>query len=197
MQNSQILEEVWRCTESLLLEVQCEVSTVSDDLGFHVICRCWSTVFSEVHSQHRHLSGLFYCAWLAIKLAWPENLWGSVKSKMRDTRPNNADDLKAAIKATWASMTPEQCHKYKLSYILSHTEYNEEWNVFSAFNPSKCTHLEQSWTWTHNLGLPRVSSPTLYPLGHDCTAAQADCLHVMPHWCRDSCKRRANQVLSA
>ncbi len=31
------------------LEVQCEVSTVSDDLGCHVIC--WSTVFSEVHSQ--------------------------------------------------------------------------------------------------------------------------------------------------
>ncbi len=54
--------------------------------------------------------------------------------------------------------------------------------MFSAFNPSKCTHLEQwaadcaapgeqSWTScragirTHNLGLPRVSSPTLYPLG--------------------------------
>ncbi len=31
-----------------------------------------------------------------------ENLWGIVKRKMRDTRPNNADDLKAAIKATWA-----------------------------------------------------------------------------------------------
>ncbi len=28
-----------------------------------------------------------------------ENLWGIVKRKMRDTRPNNADDLKAAIKA--------------------------------------------------------------------------------------------------
>ncbi len=27
-----------------------------------------------------------------------ENLWGIVKRKMRDTRPNNADDLKAAIK---------------------------------------------------------------------------------------------------
>ncbi len=33
----------------------------------------------------------------------------------------------------------------------------------------------QSWTLparagirSHNLGLPRVSSPTLYPLGHDC-----------------------------
>ncbi len=30
---------------------------------------------------------------------------------MRDTRPNNADDLKAAIKATWASNTSEQYHK--------------------------------------------------------------------------------------
>ncbi len=40
-----------------------------------------------------------------------ENLWGIIKRKMRDTRPNNADDLKAAIKATWASITPEQCHR--------------------------------------------------------------------------------------
>ncbi len=31
-------------------------STVSDDLGCHVICWCWSTVFSEVHS---HLAGDF------------------------------------------------------------------------------------------------------------------------------------------
>ncbi len=43
----------------MLLEVQCEVSTVSDDLGCHVICWCWSTVFSEVHSQRRHLPGNF------------------------------------------------------------------------------------------------------------------------------------------
>ncbi len=33
-----------------------------------------------------------------------ENIWGIVKKKMRNTRPNNADDLKAAIKATWASL---------------------------------------------------------------------------------------------
>ncbi len=56
---SQSLEEEWRGTESMLLEVQCEVSTVSDDLGCHVICWCWSTVFSEVHSQHSHLPGDF------------------------------------------------------------------------------------------------------------------------------------------
>ncbi len=40
-----------------------------------------------------------------------ENLWGIVKRKMRDTRPNNADELKAAIKATWAPIPPQQCHK--------------------------------------------------------------------------------------
>ncbi len=40
-----------------------------------------------------------------------DNLWDVVKRKMRDTRPNNADDLKSAIKKTWASITPEQCHK--------------------------------------------------------------------------------------
>ncbi len=40
-----------------------------------------------------------------------ENIWGIVKRKMRDTRPNNADDLKAAIKATWASITPQQCQR--------------------------------------------------------------------------------------
>ncbi len=52
---SQSLEKERRDTESMLLEVQCEVSTVSDDLGCHVICWCWSTVFSEVHSQCSHL----------------------------------------------------------------------------------------------------------------------------------------------
>ncbi len=133
-----------------------EVSTVSDDLGCHVICWCWSTVFSEVHSQRSHLPGNFralhasfcwqalwrrwfnfpaglgtcphcqryqklvqwpwcYCAWLASKLSPDlnpiENLWGIVKRKMRDTRPNNADDLKATVKETWASIPPQQCHK--------------------------------------------------------------------------------------
>ncbi len=39
-----------------------------------------------------------------------ENLWGIVKRKMRDTRPNNADELKATVKETWASIPP-QCHK--------------------------------------------------------------------------------------
>ncbi len=40
-----------------------------------------------------------------------ENLWGIFKRKMRDSRPNNADDLKATVKETWASIPPQQCHK--------------------------------------------------------------------------------------
>ncbi len=58
-QGPRVWRKKWRGTESMLLEVQCEVSTVSDDLGCHVICWCWSTVFSEVHSQRRHLPGNF------------------------------------------------------------------------------------------------------------------------------------------
>ncbi len=41
----------------------------------------------------------------------PRESMGIVKMKMRDTRPNNADELKAAIKATCVSITPEQCHR--------------------------------------------------------------------------------------
>ncbi len=53
-------------------------------------------------------------------LNWPANspdlkpieyIRGIFKRKMRDTRPNYADDLKVTIKATWSSITPEQCHK--------------------------------------------------------------------------------------
>ncbi len=52
-------EEERRGTESTLLEVQCKVSTVSDGLGCHVICWCWSTVFSEVQGQHSRIPGSF------------------------------------------------------------------------------------------------------------------------------------------
>ncbi len=56
---SQSLEEERRGTESTLLEVQCKVSTVSDGLGCHVICWCWSTVFSEIQGQHSRIPGSF------------------------------------------------------------------------------------------------------------------------------------------
>ena len=37
-----------------------------------------------------------------------ENLWDIVKRKLRDTRPNTLDELKAAIEA---SITPQQSHR--------------------------------------------------------------------------------------
>ncbi len=44
------LEEEWRGTESKLLEVQCEVSEASDDLGCRNVCWCWSIVFYQVQN---------------------------------------------------------------------------------------------------------------------------------------------------
>ncbi len=136
----QRLEEEWRGTESMLLEVQCEVSTVSDDLGCYVICWCWPTcflkstvnaaIYQEILEHFMHPSakklygdadfnfqqdltpahtakgikswfkyhGVTVLDWLANcpDLDPIENLWGIVKRKMRNTRPNNADDPKAA-----------------------------------------------------------------------------------------------------
>ncbi len=40
-----------------------------------------------------------------------KNLLGIVKRKMRYARPNNAEELKATIRATWALITPEQRHR--------------------------------------------------------------------------------------
>ncbi len=40
-----------------------------------------------------------------------ENLWGIVKRKMRNKRPKSADELKATVKETWASIPPQQCRK--------------------------------------------------------------------------------------
>ncbi len=34
-----------------------------------------------------------------------------VKRKMRNKRQKNADELKATVKETWASISPQQCHK--------------------------------------------------------------------------------------
>ncbi len=40
-----------------------------------------------------------------------EKLWGIVKRKMINKRPKNADELRATVKETWASIPPQQCHK--------------------------------------------------------------------------------------
>ncbi len=63
---NQGLEEDWRGTESKLLEVQCEVSEVSDYLGCRDVCWCWSIVFYQVQSQCSRLPGDFRALYASI-----------------------------------------------------------------------------------------------------------------------------------
>ncbi len=70
-----------------------------------------------------------------------------------------------------------------ICHIHNYTEYNQQWNVFSAFNPSKCTRtwssgqptfggllkgltsvVDNSYRSRNSNPQPRVTSLTLYPL---------------------------------
>ncbi len=61
-----------------------------------------------------------------------KNLWSIVKRKMRDTRLNNGDVMKAAIKATWASITLEQSHRL-FHYRCSNSRKRRLDQVLSAY----------------------------------------------------------------
>ncbi len=54
----------------------------------------------KVKNQYLKILEYFYYSVISITpdLNPIENLWGILKRKMRDTRPNNADELKATVK---------------------------------------------------------------------------------------------------
>ncbi len=62
------LEEDCRGKESKLIEVQYEVSEVSDDLGCRDICWCWSIVFYRVQGQCSRLPEYFRALYASICL---------------------------------------------------------------------------------------------------------------------------------
>lgn len=66
-----------------------------------------------------------------------DNLRAVVKGKMRDTRPNNTDDPKAAIKATWASITLTQCHR-----LISSMPQHIEAIIHAKGGPTKGTQYQ-------------------------------------------------------
>ncbi len=175
-----LLEEEWRGTESMLLEVQCEVSTVSDDLGCHVICWCRSTVFSEVHSQRSHLPGHFrafhasFC-WQALWRCWfnfPVGL---------GTCPH-CQRYQKLVQWPW-------CYYAWLASKLAWPEPHRESMGYCQEEDER--HQTQQSRWPEG----RYQSN----LGFHYTWAvpQTDWLHATQHWCSNSCKRRPNQVLSA
>lgn len=41
--------------------------------------------------------------------------------KIKDTRPNNTDELKATVKATWTSITSQPCHRL-IASMPRHTD---------------------------------------------------------------------------
>ncbi len=159
---SQSLEEEWRGTESMLLEVQCEVFTVSDDLGCHVICWCWSTVFSEVHSQHS-LQGDFralYASFCWQALFFPSGL---------ATFPH-CQRYQKLVQWPW-------CYCAWLASKIAWPEPHRESMGYCQEEDER--HQTQQCRWPEgryqsNLGF------------HNTWAVpRADRLHATPHWCSD------------
>ncbi len=68
-----------------------------------------------------------------------ENLWGIVKRKMRNKRPKNADELKATVKETWASIpTPNWGSNYsKRSRYKVLSTYTVNEHTFQKANCSQ------------------------------------------------------------
>ncbi len=158
----------------------CVKFPVNDDLGCHVICWCWSTVFSEVHSQRSHLPGNFralhasFC-WQALWRCWfhfPAGL-GTCPHYQRYQKLVQWPWCYCAwlaSKLTW----PEP-HRESMEYCQEEDERNQT---------QQCRWPEGRYQ--SNLGFH-----------YTWAVPQADCLHATPHWCSNLCKRRPNQVLSA
>ncbi len=164
----------------MLLEVQREVSIVSDYLGCHVICWCWSTVFSEVHSQLSHLPGNFrellasFC-WHALWRCWfhfPARL--SAPAHTAKGTESWFNDHGVTV-LDWPANSPDLNPIENLGYCQEEDD----------------RHQTQQCRWSE--GRYQSNMGFHYPSA----VPQADCLHATPHWCSNSCKRRPNQVLSA
>ncbi len=106
------------------------------------------------------------------------------------------NQIKNFICSAYLCLVEEKEEELFICHIHNYTEYTQQWNLFSAFNPSKSAHTwssgqptmrcpRSSWgfgallkgltsvvdnsCWSQDSNpQPRVTSPTLYPLGHDC-----------------------------
>ncbi len=150
---------------------------VSDDLGCHVICRCWSTVFSEVHS---HLPGHFRA--LHASFCWQDlwRCWFHFPAGL-GTCPH-CQRYQKLVQWPW-------CYCAWLASKLAWPEPHRQSMGYCQEEDER--HKTQQCRWPEG----RYQSN----LGFHYTWAvpQADCLHATQHWCSNSCKSRPNQVLDA
>ncbi len=169
---SQSLEEEWTDTESMLLEVQCEVSTVSDDLGCHVICWCCPLCFLKS----------------TVNAAIYQEILEHFMLSSADKLYGDADFI------FQQDLAPTHTAKGTKIWFNDHG--------VTAWLASKLTwsepHWESRWetpdptmqmTWRQLSEQPGLHYTWAVP--------QTDHRHATPHWCSNSCKRRPNQVLSA
>ncbi len=143
---------------------------VIDDLGCRVICWCWSTVFSEVHSQRSQLPGnhIVLHASFCWQASW--RCWFHFPAGLR-TCPHCQRYQKLAqwpwSYCAWLTSKhawPEP-HRESMGYCQEEDERHQtqqcRWHE-GRYQRNLCFH----YTWA---------------------VPQADCLHATPHWCSNSC----------
>ncbi len=156
------LEEDWRGIESKLLEVQCDVSTVSDDLGCRDVCWCWSIVFYQVQS---HCS-VYQEILEHFMLPSSDKIYGDADFLFLtdfSTCPQCQNHFKVLCWpwyycACWPANIPD-LNTYGIYGIFS----RERWEMV---DPT----IQTSW---------RFNSASAVP--------QADRFHATPHWCWNLC----------
>ncbi len=77
-----------------------------------------------------------------------ENLWGIVKRKMRNKRPKNADELKATVKETWASIPPIEA---VIKAEGAPTKYWVHIQSINIFSRRPTTHQTCFFYWSYEV----------------------------------------------
>ncbi len=88
-----------------------------------------------------------WCAWLTSKLTRPE----PHREYMRNKRPKNADELKATVKETWASIPPQQCHKLITSMPRQIEAVIKAKGAPTKYIYSKWTYFPEGQQFTKNV----------------------------------------------
>ncbi len=144
----------------MLLEVQWDVSTVRDDLGCHVICWSWSSVFYQVQSQYSHLPGDFGALYASICWQALWRCWLPFPAGL-GTCPHCQNHFQVLC---W----PWYAISLILVDILANMPDLTRYGIFSweTVNPT----IQMSW---------RLNSASAVP--------QVGRFHATPHWCWSLC----------